>query len=293
MELWCTEKQTDNLSLSFRLKETLRREKTSYQDLAVVETLQYGRMLLLDGCVMTSEADEFVYHEMITHVPLFTHPYPRRALVIGGGDGGAIREILKHPSVEEAVLVEIDARVIEASKQFLPAISSALADPRCRVVVEDGIKHVKTARGRYDVIISDSTDPIGPAVGLFTEEFYRNVREALTEDGVFAAQTESPFLHARLIADVQRRIGAAFPITRLYLAAIPTYPSGLWSFTLGSKRHDPLQPRPCELETRYYTSALHRGAFQLPRFVEALAVAGEANGRPVGEAEAPRGGSGG
>ena len=271
MEIWYTEDQTRNLRFSCRIRETLVREQTKYQDLAVVDTLQFGKMLVLDGCVMTTEADEFVYHEMITHVPLFTHPKPRKVLVVGGGDGGAIREILKHPSVEEAVLVEIDGAVIEQSKKHLPSISVALDDPRCRILVQDGIKHVKESRGVYDVILSDSTDPIGPAVGLFTAEFYQDVYAALKDDGIFVAQSESPFFHAELIRDVQKRVGSVFPITRLYLASIPTYPSGLWSFTLGSKKYDPLKDsRSASIATKYYTPELHRAAFALPKFARDL-----------------------
>jgi len=279
MGIWFTENQTRDLSLSFRLGKTLRRERTPYQDLAVVETLQYGRMLVLDGAVQTTEKDEFVYHEMITHVPLFAHPAPKRVLVVGGGDGGAIREILKHPTVEEAVLAEIDERVIAAAREFLPGISQGLSDPRAKIMVGDGIEHVRQARGVYDVIIVDSTDPIGPAVGLFAREFYQSVFEALKEDGLFVAQTESPFLNADLIKGVYGNIASVFPLTRLYLAVVPTYPSGLWSFTVGSKKYAPTEPvrQPPEgFTSRYYTPAIHRSAFVLPRFVEELIAAGPA-----------------
>lgn len=274
MELWFTEKQTDNLSYSCRIRQTLWREQTAYQDLLVIDTVEFGRMLVLDGCVMTTERDEFVYHEMLTHVPLFTHPEPKRVLVVGGGDGGAIREILKHPSVEEAVLAEIDAGVIEASRRFLPDIAGALDDARARVLVVDGIAHVAAHKNYYDVIMVDSTDPIGPAVGLFSSEFYQSVFAALKDDGLFVAQSESPFLHGELISDLLHKIGDIFPLTRLYLAAIPTYPSGLWSFAAGSKRHDPAKAdaaaRFAGMQTRYYTPALHNAAFSLPRFVADL-----------------------
>lgn len=270
LELWFTERQTENLALGCRIRSTLVRERTPYQDLAIVDTLQYGRMLVLDGCVMTTEQDEFVYHEMIVHVPLLTHPDPRRVLIIGGGDGGALREALKHPGIEKATMVEIDGAVIEQSRRFLPSIACALDDPRAEVIVGDGIEHVKGARGTYDVILSDSTDPIGPAVGLFSAEFYRDCYNALADGGVFVAQSESPFLHAGLIRDVQQRVASVFPLTRLYLAAIPTYPSGLWSFTLGSKGPDPAQPRPFDFPTRYYTTEVHRAAFALPAFAREL-----------------------
>lgn len=274
MELWYTEKQTEDYGITARLRATLHTEKTPFQELAVLETMQWGRMLTLDGCVMTTERDEFVYHEMISHIVLCAHPDPRRVLVVGGGDGGVIREIVRHSPVEEAVLAEIDGRVIDVSREYFPQISSALDDPRVSVRVGDGIVHVKEHPGVYDVVIVDSTDPVGPAVGLFARDFFADIERALKPDGIFVAQTESPFLHADLIRNVQRDVRSLFPISRLYLASIPTYPSGLWSFTVGSKRYDPAnvvdEARAAGLETRYYTPEVHRAAFALPRFVREL-----------------------
>jgi len=273
MELWYTEKQTENLGYSCKITKTLHTEKTDFQDLDMIETTQWGTMLVLDGMVMTTDKDEFVYHEMISHVALNTHPAPKKVMVIGGGDGGAIREIIKHPSVEKATLVEIDRRVVELSKEYLPAISCALDHPKVEVLYEDGIKHIKERKNYYDVILVDSTEPIGPAVGLFTVDFYQAVFDALKEDGIMVAQSESPFVNADLISDMHKRISGIFPVTRLYLASIPTYPSGLWSFTLGSKKHDPINfddSTKLTYETKYYTPKLHKAAFQLPKFVEDL-----------------------
>lgn len=273
MELWFTEKQTENLGLSLKVTKTLHVEQTDYQHLAVLDTKQYGRMLALDGIVQTTVADEFVYHEMITHVPLITHPNPKRVAVIGGGDGGAIREILKHPSVEEAVLVEIDGRVIEASRQYLPEISCGLSDPRVRILVADGIAHIRKKENYYDVIIIDSTDPIGAAVGLFSSEFYASVFKALTDDGIMVAQTESPFANQEIVRKSFAGISQNFPIAELYLAVVPTYPGGLWSFTMGSKKVHPLEAdltRANGLETRYYNADIHTAAFKLPNFVRKL-----------------------
>lgn len=273
MELWYTEKQTENLAFSCRITRTLHRERTPFQDLAVVDTVQYGRMLILDGMVQTTVADEFIYHEMITHVALLTHPNPERVLVIGGGDGGTIREVVKHQKVKEAVLAEIDRRVVEVSREFLPEISCGLDDPRVTVLYADGIKHVQEKKGCYDVIIIDSTEPVGPAEGLFSREFYQAVAEALKPDGLMVAQTESPFVNADLIRKVTASIGEMFPVMRLYLASIPTYPSGLWSFTVGSKKYDPLAVRfegELPFPTRYYTPALHHASFVLPAFVQEL-----------------------
>jgi len=270
MELWYTEKQTPNLGITCLVHETLCHFKTPYQDLAVIDTLQFGKMLVLDGMVQTTEKDEFVYHEMIAHVAMQAHPNPRDVLVVGGGDGGAIREVLKYSSVETATLVEIDEAVIEVSRKYLPDIAVGLSDPRVTVLVADGIEHVKQSTGKYDVILVDSTEPVGPAIGLFSEEFYRNIYRALKKDGIFVAQTESPFFNRDLIKDVYARIARVFPLTKLYLASIPTYPSGLWSFTAGSKCYEPENGGDKPVKTKYYNKDVHQGAFRLPGFVREL-----------------------
>ncbi|HEY8416487.1 MAG TPA: polyamine aminopropyltransferase [Limnochordales bacterium] len=276
MELWFTEKQTPALGITCKVRRTLVEEHTGYQHLAILETEQFGRMLVLDGMVQTTEKDEFVYHEMIAHVALNTHPNPRRVAVIGGGDGGTVREVLKHRSVERVVLIEIDGRVVEACREYLPTISCGLSDPRVEVRIADGVEYIRSAENEYDVVLIDSTEPVGCAVGLFSAPFYRDVARALREDGIMVAQTESPFINQEVIRQSNAGIRASFPITRLYLASIPTYPSGLWSFTLGSKRYDPLDVDPASipaLETRYYTPQIHHAAFRLPRFVQELVEA--------------------
>lgn len=273
MELWYTEKQTPEMGITCKITRTMRTEKTPYQDLAVIDTVQFGPMLVLDGMVMTTEKDEFVYHEMISHIALSTHPNPKKVLVVGGGDGGAIREILKHKSVELAVLAEIDERVIDASREFLPHIASGLKDPRVRIEVTDGIAYVKNHPGEFDVILIDSTEPVGPAVGLFAKEFYQSVYDALTSDGIMVAQSESPFFNQELIQGIQKNLKSVFPLVKLYLANIPTYPSGLWSFSLASKKYDPLTVDPeriPEMATKYYNRELHRSCFALPNFVKEL-----------------------
>lgn len=268
MDLWFTERQTDDLSIGLRIEKTLHSEQTEFQGLDVIETKQYGRMLVLDGCVMTTDKDEFVYHEMLGHVGMHTHPNPKKVLVVGGGDGGVIREVIKHPSVEKAVLAEIDGRVIDISKEYFPHIAQGLSDPRVDVQVADGIKHVLEHPNTYDVIYIDSTDPIGPAVGLFAKDFYQAVFNALKEDGLFVAQTESPFHKADLIRQVNQDIRDIFPQTYLYLAHIPTYPTGMWTFTMGSKKYNPLNVTECRVtDTKYYNNAIHQAAFALPNFV--------------------------
>ncbi|MBD8500480.1 polyamine aminopropyltransferase [Paenibacillus arenosi] len=273
MELWFTEKQTPAFGITAKVRETYVDEQTPFQHLAMVETEEFGRMLVLDGMVMTTVKDEFVYHEMVAHPALVTHPNPKKVLVVGGGDGGVIREILKHPSVEKAVLVEIDGKVIEYSKQYLPEIAGELDNPRVEVIVNDGYMHILNSKNEYDVIMVDSTEPVGPAAPLFERGFYQGIYEALKEDGLFVAQTDNPWFKADLIQQVNRDVKEIFPIVRVYGANIPTYPSGLWTFTMGSKTHDPLEVDAAaipDMPTKYYSSRLHHAAFCLPKFVEDL-----------------------
>lgn len=273
MGLWFTEKQTEHFGITAKVKRTLHTEKTDFQQLDMLETEEWGNMLALDGMVMTTQKDEFVYHEMMAHVPLFTHPNPKHVLVVGGGDGGVIREVLKHPEVEKATLVEIDGKVIEYSKTFLPKIAGDLGDPRVEVKVDDGFMHIAQSEADYDVIMVDSTEPVGPAVNLFTKGFYAGISNALKEDGILVAQTDNPWFKADLIQQVYKDVKEIFPVTRLYTANIPTYPSGLWTFTMGSKTKDPLEvseDRFHDIETKYYTKELHKASFVLPKFVKDL-----------------------
>lgn len=273
MDLWLKEGQIEDAVMTYKIKETLVRKKTEYQDLAVVDTYSFGRMLLLDGIVQTTIKDEYVYHEMISHIPLFTHPNPKKVLVVGGGDGGAIREVLKHPSVEKAVLCEIDEEVVNQCKKFLPEISCALDSPRCELFIGDGIKYVHEHKNEFDVIIVDSTDPFGAAEGLFGGSFYKEIYQCLTKDGIFVAQTETPFYLPDVVKRVYNDANNVFPITKLFMAGIPTYPSGFWSFTVGSKTYDPETvdlSNTIDIDTKYYTKKLHKACFVLPKFVEDL-----------------------
>ncbi|MFY9174851.1 MAG: polyamine aminopropyltransferase [Peptococcia bacterium] len=267
--VWITE-DNGNLAISYRVKETIHEEQTDFQHLTVVDTYDFGRMLFLDGFVMTSIKDEFVYHEMITQPAVNTHQNPEKVLIIGGGDGGAVRELVKHPKVKQITLVEIDGRVIENSKKYLPEIAASYDDPKVTVLVDDGIKHIKENKNFYDIIIIDSTDPIGPAEGLFSGEFYRNVSEALKEDGIMVAQTESPFADDKLIKRIHQDLQGIYPLVKLYLAYIPTYPTGMWTFTMASKKYDPLKVKAediPELQHRYYNKDIHFASFVLPNFV--------------------------
>jgi len=275
MELWFTEYQTKNLGLTARVKETLFMGKSEFQDIAVVDTYEFGRMLVLDGVLQTSIFDEYIYHEMIAHVPLGVHPNPQNVLVIGGGDGGSVREIVKHTAVQQVEMVEIDGLVVEVSKKYLPEISVALIQehPKLQLKIGDGIGHMAGAANKYDVIIVDCSDPIGPGEGLFTPAFYQDVYKALRTDGLFVQQTESPFYHQPLLKRLRQDIATLFPITRTYLAQIPLYPSGTHCFTIGSKKYDPLtvdKSHVSQMETRYYNRDLQLSCFALPNFIQEL-----------------------
>lgn len=275
MELMLTEWQTKDLGLTTRIKDILYSGKSDFQEIAVVESEHFGRMLVLDGVYQTTLRDEFVYHEMIAHVPLFTHPNPKNVLVIGGGDGGTIREVVKNPAVEKAVMVEIDGIVVDVCKKFLPEIAEALINnhPKVDLRIDDGIKHVQEAENHYDVIIVDCSDPIGPGEGLFNHAFYKNAYRALKADGIFVQQTESPFIHTDLIQRVWKDLSSLFPITRLYTAQIPHYPSGTHCFTLASKQHDPEKVDTAklpELNTRYHNRDIQKACFVLPNFIKEL-----------------------
>lgn len=273
MDMWLKENQISDPVLHYKFTKTLLNKKTPFQELTIIKSKTLGNMLLLDGIVQTTEKDEYVYHEMITHIPLFTHPNPKKVLVVGGGDGGTIREVLKHPSVEKAVLCEIDEEVIKASKEFLPTISCGLDNPKCEIFIGDGIKYVHEHKNEFDIIIIDSTDPFGAAEGLFGGSFYKEIYQALTAEGIFVAQTETPFYLPEVVKKVYNDAKTIFPITKLFMAAIPTYPSGYWSFTIGSKKLDPTVSNlsdTIDIETKYYTKALHKASFVLPKFVEDL-----------------------
>ncbi len=274
MQIWCTENQTESLNMSAKIKETLFAGKSDFQDIAVVDSYQFGRMLVLDGVFQTSINEEFVYHEMIAHVPLYIHPNPKKVLVIGGGDGGSVREVVRHDTVEKVEMVEIDGVVVDVCKKYLPEISVALNEPNPKLDLKigDGIQHMKDATNEYDVIIVDCSDPIGPGEGLFTPEFYKNVYKALKEDGLFVQQTESPFYHQELIKRINKDVRNVFPITELYLANIPLYPGGCHCFTMGSKKYSSKDGDTTrqQMPMRYHNAEIQKSCFALPNFVKEL-----------------------
>ena len=271
MELWFTEQEQDHIRVGWKTTGVLFQGRSEFQSVEVIETKAYGRMLVLDGCVMLTDHDEFVYHEMIAHVPALLHPNPRRAVVIGGGDGGTVRELLKHPSLEEIVLCEIDGMVVDACKKFFPAVAGKLGDPRVTVKIGDGVAYMRDANADFDLAIIDSTDPIGPGEGLFSGEFYRSVAKALRPGGIMVAQSESPWFGPEMLGRIHRNIAAGFAHKRSFMASIPTYPRGLWSWTMAGQA--PIDPTQFDRERlsrlgslEYLTPETLPAVFALPPF---------------------------
>lgn len=278
MELWFSEPHTPNVKLSIRVDRQLYSGKSEFQRIDVFESPEFGRFLVLDGYMMLTEKDEFIYHEMITHVPMAVHPQVKDVLVIGAGDGGVIRELVQYPEIRHMDMVEIDPLVVEVCRKYLPKTACRLDDPRLTIHYEDGLKFVRSKKDAYDLIIVDSTDPFGPGEGLFTREFYGNCYKALREDGILVNQHESPYYTEDAIAcqRTHKNIVQSFPLSRVYQAHIPTYPSGHWLFGFASKKYHPLKNldetrwNMRGITTRYYTTTLHRGAFYIPAYVEEL-----------------------
>ena len=278
MDLWFTEKHTPEVKFSIRVDRQLYSGRSEFQRIDVFESKEFGRFLTLDGYLMLTEKDEFIYHEMIVHVPMAVHPAVKNVLVIGAGDGGAVRELTRYPTIERIDLVEIDELVVEVCRQHLPQTACRLDDERVALHFEDGLKYVRRCENQYDLIVVDSTDPFGPGEGLFTREFYGNCYKALREDGIMVNQHESPFYSADAVAmqRAHKRIVESFPVSRVYQAHIPTYPSGHWLFGFASKKYHPVRDanfvkwNALGLRTRYYNTKLHAGAFALPNYVEEL-----------------------
>lgn len=278
MELWFSEPHTKGVKLSISVDKQLYSGQSEFQRIDVFSSPEFGRFLTLDGYMMLTEKDEFIYHEMITHVPMAVHPNVKNVLVIGAGDGGVIRELTRYACIERIDMVEIDEEVVRVCREYLPQTAGKLEEERVHIYYEDGLKFVRDKEGEYDLIIVDSTDPFGPGEGLFTKEFYGNCYKALREDGIMVNQHESPFYEEDRIAcqRAHKRIVESFPISRVYQAHIPTYPSGHWLFGFASKKYHPVKDldekrwNDLGLSTKYYTTNLHQGAFALPAYVEQL-----------------------
>jgi spermidine synthase len=275
---WFQEKLFPHVRQTFEITRILFRERTEHQDLVIFETPTYGRVLALDDIIQVTEKDEFVYHEMMTHVPIVAHGRAKTVLIIGGGDGGILREALRHKGVKKVTMVEIDRGVVDMCLKYMPSIpQKAFDDKRTDLVITDGARFVAETKDRYDVIIVDSTDPMGPGEVLFTEEFYRNCRRCLTAGGVLVNQNGVPFMQPDEVTMTYRRRKKSFRVSSFYVAAVPSYYGGF--MTLGWASNDPKlhqtklatiakRARAAKLKAKYWTPEIHVAAFALPRFVQ-------------------------
>lgn len=278
MDLWYKEQHTKDVQFSIRVEKQLFTAQSEYQRIDVFYSEEFGRFMSLDGLMMVTEKDEFIYHEMIVHVPMAVNPQIKKVLVVGGGDGGAVRELTRYGGIEKIDLVEIDKMVVDTCREYLPQTAGKLDDPRVSIHYENGLRFVRSHENEYDLIIVDSTDPFGPGEGLFTKEFYGNCYHALTADGILVNQHETPYYHdyAQSMQQAHQRICGFFPIAKVYQFHMPTYPSGHWLFGFASKKFDPVEDldaarwNSLSLETRYYNTELHKGCFALPNYVITL-----------------------
>ncbi len=277
-EIWFSDKQTDNVSLNIKVDKQLFGAESEFQRIDVFSSPGFGRFLALDGDVIFSEADEFIYNEMVTHVPMAVHPNVKKVLIIGGGDGGVAREFTAYPEIEEIDVVEPDEQMVEVCQKYFPEAAKGFEDPRVQVFHQDGLRFLRGRLEEYDIIINDSTDPFGHTEGLFTKEFYGSCYKALRPDGLMVYQHGSPFFDEDESAfrSMHRKVYRSFPISRVYQAHVPTCASGYWMFGFASKKYhpindfDPQRWNARHLKTWYYTTNLHVGAFMLPKYVEDL-----------------------
>ncbi|MCR5654135.1 MAG: polyamine aminopropyltransferase [Lachnospiraceae bacterium] len=278
MELWFSENHTENVKISIRVDKQLYSAQSEYQRIDVFESPEFGRFVTLDGDIIFSQADDFIYNEMVTHVPMSVHPCVKKVLIIGGGDGGVAREYSRYPEIEQIDVVESDDMFVEVCKEFFPETAKGFEDPRVNFFAADGLAFLRSKKDYYDIIVNDSTDPFGHTEGLFTKEFYGSCFKALKDDGIMVYQHGSPFYDEdeEACRSMHRKAYKSFPISRVYQAHIPTCPSGYWLFGFASKKYHPLNDfdpqrfKDRKLETWYYTTNLHRGAFMLPKYVEDL-----------------------
>ena len=278
MELWYTEEHTKNVRFSIKVDKQLISVKSDFQRIDIFESQEFGRFLTLDGFMMLTEKDEFIYHEMITHIPMAVNPKAKKILVIGAGDGGTVRELVKYEHIKRIDMVEIDKMVVDVCREYLPKTANKLDDERVHIYYEDGLKFVRSKTNEYDIVIVDSTDPFGPGEDLFTREFYGNCFNALKDDGILVNQHESPYYEAdaKATARANKQLRAVFPFATVYQLHIPTYPSGHWLFGFASKKYNPVEDLKADewnkfgIETRYYNTELHKGSFALPNYVKDL-----------------------
>ena len=278
MDMWFSDEHTEDVKLSFRIERQLFSAQSEYQRIDVLDSTEFGKIIVVDGDLTLTEKDEFIYHEMITHVPMAVHPCVRKVLVIGGGDGGVVRELIKYDEIESIDVVEIDPLLVEVCRKYIPEITCSLNDDRVTIYHEDGLRFIRAKSKAYVWFFIDSPNPFGSGEGLFTKEFYGNCYNALHEDGIMINQNESPFYteEAFQCQRMHKRILESFPISRVYQAHLPSYPSGHWLFGFASKKYHPLDDldgvawKLKGIDTKYYVPRLHAGVFALPAYVEEI-----------------------
>lgn len=275
-DVWYRELHDGQSGLTVKVRRILESTESSFQRIDVLDTVDFGKMLVLYGSLMVCDNDNNAYNEMITHVPLFSHAAAGNVLIIGGGDCGALTEVMKHPEVGSCTMCEIDQMVVDVSKRHFPDLTAGLSDKRAHVVYQDGKKFIEESKDKFDVVMLDLSDPVGPAADLFQRSFHQTVFDRLNDDGIMVAQSESPFYNRDTVKAIYRNLRQIFPIVRMYTCFMPIYPSTFWSFAFCSKKYDPIRDFDdrrydrLALKTQYYTKEVHTAAFALPRFVEEL-----------------------
>lgn len=273
-EYWLLEDETASLYVCYKIKNFIFNKHSEFQHIMILDSYDFGRMLVLDGAVQTTARDGFIYNEMISHIPMNIHPNPKRVLIIGGGDCGTVREISKYAKVEQIDMVEIDEMVVNACLEHLPEVSGNFSDSRVNFIFRDGIKFVKNitnCEDYYDVIIVDSSDPVGPAIPLFELDFYRSLHKILKNDGLMVCQSESPIFHFKTMKQIYKNLCSLFPIVKPYTTVVPTYPGGMWSFTLASKKYGDTNPSQFDeknMNTKCVNKEILKQCFSLPEFVK-------------------------
>lgn len=275
--VWYTELHQGRSGLTFKIDRVLESTESEFQRIEVIETIEFGKALVLYGSLMVAEGDSGAYNEMIAHVPLFVHPHPDEVLIIGGGDGGCLTNVMMHPEVKRGTMCEIDKKVVEISKKHFPRLTAGFDDPRCRLMFEDGKKFIETTEEKFDIVILDLSDPIGPAADLFQKSFHQKVFNCLNHDGILVAQSESPLFNPKTVRSMYANLKQIFPIVRMYTCLMPIYPSCYWSFAFCSKKYDPLDDFDASRYEKtnlsgctYYNKDVHFGSFALPQYVKKL-----------------------
>ncbi len=274
--VWYSELHNGLSGFTVKVERIVESTESEFQRIDVLDTKDFGKMLALYGSLMICDNDNNAYNEMLAHVPLFVHPSPKKVLIIGGGDCGTLTEVMKHPEVDSCLMCELDKKVVETAKRHCPYLASGLDDPRATIVYQDGRNLIRDTTDRFDVILLDLSDPVGPAANLFQKTFHQQVFERLNDDGVMVAQSESPFYNKETVRAIFRNLRDVFPIVRMYTCFMPIYPSGIWSFAFCSKKYNPLTDfdekrySQLNLTIRYYNAETHRGSFMLPEFVKRL-----------------------